>query len=105
MRLIDADALIVQECERCDGMCEEFDGKKCLACKSPNRCEMRLAIEEAKTVDAVCVVRCKDCEWRRYGEMGAGSFGYFCELTELPLEPDEYCSSGTREERETDGKN
>lgn len=64
MRLIDADALIVSECRQCDGDCHCFDGQKCLECNSHNKCQLREAIDYADTVDAVPVVRCRDCRYR-----------------------------------------
>lgn len=56
VRPIDANALIVTECGRCDGYCETFDGAACLACKSHNRCQLREAIEDAPTIDYAPVV-------------------------------------------------
>ena len=46
MRLIDADALIKE------------------AMKSSNYFIIKYAVQKAPTVDAVPVVRCKDCKWR-----------------------------------------
>lgn len=62
MRLIDADSLIICECGRCDGYCDICgDGQACLECDSHNKCALRDAIDTAPTVDAVPVIRCRDC--------------------------------------------
>ena len=49
MRLIDADALIVEMCSECGGVCETHDGEKCLSCRDC-QCEMRMLLERAETV-------------------------------------------------------
>lgn len=59
MRLIDADALIVEFNKRCRGECccctEDYCGS------GNDGCGCRV-IDDAPTVDAVEVVRCKDCK-------------------------------------------
>lgn len=52
MRLIDANALIREECGSCDGHCNTFDGEECLKCTSHNKCQLREAIDDAPTVYA-----------------------------------------------------
>lgn len=52
MRLIDANALIREECGSCDGHCNTFDGEECMKCTSHNKCQLREAIDDAPTVDA-----------------------------------------------------
>ena len=50
-------------------------------------------IAEMPSVDAVEVVRCKDCKWHRYDS--------YCEnLSVIGFELDDFCSLG---ERKTDG--
>ena len=89
MRLIDADALIVSECSQCDGDCHEFDGRKCLKCCSHNKCQLREAIDYADTIDAVPVVRCKDCRWSESAFFGCIKRGdcvsdeFFCAYGEV----------------------
>ena len=58
------------------------------------------AIEDAPTVDAVEVVRCKDCKWyeRKYPWNG---HVYECSYLEYPMDDNDYCSLGERRE---DGK-
>lgn len=55
MQLIDANALIREECGSCDGHCNTFDGEECLKCTSHNKCQLREAIDDADTVDAEIV--------------------------------------------------
>ena len=71
MRLIDADKLIEDICEDCGGEIRE-------SCKNSYLCASAMWVAEAPTVDAVEVVRCKDCighkrcEWERV----LGYYGY-----------------------------
>lgn len=67
-------------------------------------------IEAAKTVDAVPIVRCKDCKYYNWGELLAPN--KFCFRLKHPIEnrvigynfaPDDFCSYGERKEGETDG--
>lgn len=84
MRLIDADALIKEA--NADGAYGYVDAKQ---------------IADAPTVDAVEVVRCKDCKYLMfsdcYGECGQGHMGI--------VRPDDFCSYGERRtnENEPDG--
>jgi hypothetical protein len=56
-----------------------------------------VALDEAPTVDAVPVVRCKDCAHGRYDE---DSEMYDCGYVGLAIytEPNHYCSYGERKE-------
>ena len=76
MRLIDADALLAEY----DRQHEGEPGKA------------RKLIEDAPTVDAVEVVRCKDCKYLMfsdcYGECGKGHMGI--------VSPYDFCSYGER---------
>ncbi len=49
------------------------------------------------TIDAVSVVRCKDC---RYGTWDEDVEVYDCELHKGMFEPQHYCSDGERKESE-----
>lgn len=53
-------------------------------------------IDDAPTVDAVEVVRCKDCRWFE-------NDGYHtnCQIMRFCVEADDYCSKGERREDET----
>lgn len=85
MRLIDADALIKYMCDHCGVSCNLED--EC--------CSNVDAVENQPTVDAVPVVRCKDCALR--GREDCAMF-YCCECGEQATweRDDDYCSYGVR---------
>ena len=92
MRTIDADAVVTIQVY--DDMTEETDTKKMTIAE---------AIDEwsdegcPPTVDAVEVVRCKDCRWFE-------NDGYHtnCQIMRFCVEAEDYCSRGER--REDDSK-
>lgn len=67
-------------------------------------------VDEAPTIDAVPVVRCKDCVWAKPYERNDGLVGYYCQhrghtfqygtnwerLFEPIKEADDFCSYGER---------
>jgi hypothetical protein len=57
------------------------------------------AIEEAPTIDAVAVVRCKDCEnWRKHtSELFGRDYGY-CRVCMMDTKTDHFCSYGERKD-------
>lgn len=65
-RLIDADKRI-EEIKKiyCDG-CDNYGGVKCRACWVD---DAMCLIDDATTVDAVEVVRCRDCKWYMPGDL------------------------------------
>ena len=84
MRLIDADALI-------DSLNIRSVTYNCII----NKC-----IEDAPTIDAVPVVRCKDC---KYAHMTYGGECKYCDMWEedgeaLYLDGDFFCAYGERRE-------
>ena len=86
MRLIDADALKQTFCAECDHSikCED--------------CDIDYHFEHlAPTVDAVEVVRCKDCKWyeRKYPWNNASTM---CSYLEFPMDDNDFCSWGERKE-------
>lgn len=84
MRLIDADALKQTFCAECNHSikCED--------------CDIDYHFEHlAPTVDAVEVVRCKDCRW--YENDG---YHTHCRIMRLSVEAEDYCSRGERREDE-----
>ena len=95
MRLIDAIALCkdIEKCfcEPCKAKGYDYHGVACRACWVD---DMRIELEDAPTVDAVPVVRCKDC---KYWE--DGYFGY-CTKTHTAMDYDAFCSYGERREGE-----
>lgn len=56
-------------------------------------------IESAPTVDAVEVVRCKDCKWyeRKYPW---NNHVYECSYLEAPMDDNDFCSWGERREEQ-----
>ncbi len=92
MRLIDADAYKALHCKKCPGDCGVCDfvygyGKD-------NICGL---IDQAPTIDAVAVVRCKDC---KNGELVPDFDGlYSCRGKRKPLhDPDDFCNFGVKRE-------
>lgn len=88
MRMIDADALkkYIDDC----ACCEKCQVKSCRCdedCDFPGflTAQWERAIDEQPTVDAVPVVRCKDCRYYyrnehciRYGDRFPTDKGYYC---------------------------
>lgn len=84
MRLIDANALDLQNRVQTDmgGLCFIDDVEE--------------AIEEVPTIDAVPVVRCKDCKFRK-DVLDNGCF--LCNRKMIGMvRPDDFCSFGERKE-------
>lgn len=101
MRLIDVDALkadygMKDDCADCD---KELRGKSkaCEFDRVYTKMDFCGWLDDASTVDAVPVVRCKDCKyWTSYGSNGGA-----CELWECQgFSTDDYCSSGKRKDGE-----
>ena len=98
MRLIDADEMVtgIEELKISPWATEEYMAPHRLTVKDALENVRYLCIEQAPTIDAVPVVRCKDC--RRlvfsdcYGECGMGYLGI--------VNPWDYCSHGERKEQE-----
>ena len=93
-RLIDADALLQEHCEGCtahaNGLCS-FDDPVCGAA---------MLITEAPTVDAVEVVRCKDCK-NYYRVIGRGDNEIWgCRFMGRDTAPNAFCSYGERKDDE-----
>lgn len=86
MRLIDADAL----CRRVGAVYRIAQG-----CGAPEIAVFYKAlqeeVEQTKTVDAVEVVRCKDCKYLMFSDM----YGE-CEKLLRIVRPDDFCSYGER---------
>ena len=99
MRLIDADALkekilkerdaIPKTCTERYGFGVEFPNKHGNSMRGGIRKALR-CMEQCPTVDAVPVVRCKDCRKLR----GNGT----CNVIEMICNPNDFCSYGERKE-------
>lgn len=88
MRLIDADALKRDICKYCNDV---YSDEPC----EPSDCEHMRIIDNQPTIDAVEVVRRKDC---RFYEENAESRTRFCRrgLNYQYAVPDGFCSYGER---------
>ena len=90
MRLIDADAL-KEHVKKYTSVFAKYDWREI--------CEM---LNDAPTVDAVEVVRCKDCKHNYHNMIPAGEAEYGCtKCIELPITAYFYCAWGERREDET----
>ena len=102
MRLIDADALKEQVC--LDGDCTQCKtGVNEKVCKW-NMVQLNDAIERlesAPTIDAVPVVRCKDCKCWTEWDNGTGSCSRFA-LDWIGTDADDFCSMGERKDDESE---
>ena len=57
-------------------------------------------IRKRPTIDAVPVVRCKDCKWGKTWKNAFGIEGFKCDLLCVDLSPEAFCSYGERKEGE-----
>ena len=55
-------------------------------------------IEKAPTVDAVVVVRCKDCKYAYINSFAVSSGEALCTLSGQPMQQDDFCSYGEPKE-------
>jgi len=112
MRLIDADALkesLTETLHRCDEWIENAKDEETRTIAESNYTaflESILRVKDAPTIDAVPVVRCKDCKHFAddYVDTGFGPIPAFscdvCELYGVGLSLNHYCSCGEREDDE-----
>lgn len=83
MRLIDADALVKD-------LTYDWCGKPLHGNRKTNYANIRASVIAQPTIDAVPVVRCKDCKYWDFGDC------YRLELSH----PDDFCSYGERRDEE-----
>ena len=74
-------------------------------CEFDTECDRDTAysqIKDAPTVDAVEVVRCKDCKWYQIRKWDDNKPQYDCRKTHalLNVKPNDFCSYGERREGE-----
>lgn len=56
-------------------------------------------VDEAPTIDAIHVVRCKDCKCCSVNRYADGNvYSYVCIVTDCRVEADDFCSWGERRE-------
>ena len=54
-------------------------------------------IDNAPTVDAVVVTRCKDCEYLVNATVNDNGF-LICDISDMEIAPDDFCSYGQKKE-------
>lgn len=95
MRLIDADRL-TKQCKEITA--EEWNQQACPYSWAYAYENFIDDIEEQPTIDAVPVVRCKDCKWAE----DTGPTGLYCNHPDgrntIYCLPDEFCNCGERKE-------
>ena len=93
-RYIDADKMYASYQEVCKGI-------PCMSCPflncEDNKCELESMILQQPVVDAVEVVRCKDCRFHEHEEMG---MVWCSNVIGSWNEPNDYCSRGERRDDE-----
>nr|DAO98809.1 MAG TPA: adenylate kinase [Caudoviricetes sp.] len=57
---------------------------------------IRRVIDDAPTVDAVVVTRCKDCKNAYINSFSVASGEALCTLSGQPMQQDDFCSYGER---------
>ena len=108
MRLIDADALYEKTAEwesQALHMCEitmndeDLTEWKRWSAVLKERSAFKFDISDAPTIDAVEVVRCRDCKWcsGKYFD-GSQRKNRLCRVFNRYVEADDYCSHGIRKE-------
>lgn len=110
MRLIDADALIGEINERIEaaikwGVNAIAEGDKEIKLRAEQAvatfCEASLTAKKMPTIDAVEVVRCRNCvhatEMTQYG---CGECVRHCEKLKILTSPDWFCAEGKRDEQD-----
>ena len=90
MRLIDGDKLIID-------LTYDWTGRPLHGNHKTNYANIRAQILAQPTLDAVPVVRCKDCI---YASFYSNKLMYECDrYADVLMFPDDYCSYGKRKER------
>ena len=99
-RLIDADKRIAEIKKQYCTDCENYGGVKCRACWVD---DAMCLIDDATTVDAVPVVRCRECVGRPFWEEDHNGVPV-CLLSGLYVRSeDDFCSYGERKDSDGNG--
>ena len=85
MRLIDADA-------------KELKQRININFGAVTRFTIKSILKDAPTIDAVPVVRCKDCKRSAWRQSPFGIRTFACELLCADIKPDDFCSYGERKD-------
>lgn len=110
MRLIDADATIkylrdfrCKDCDRRKGMkngkirfCYEIGDAPCRACDIGDTIDYFLDEDISPTVDAVQIVRCKDCKNKEKDGISEGF--HYCNINGLQVTDDWFCADGEKDD-------
>ena len=100
-QLIDAKALCndieKRYCEPCKAEGKDYHEVACRACWVD---DMRLEIEDAPAVDAVEVIRCKDCVFSKYFEESGTRKCRTQQGLYRTVTDEDYCSYGERKDNE-----
>ena len=109
-RYIDADAYAAEMKTRQDACLElmnaarEMDNEKMYGQKSAAFSvfvEAKLTLDAMPTVDAVPVVRCRDCQWF---DANGDYYDAYCDKNGISVEEDFFCADGERKDGETNGE-
>lgn len=99
MRLIDADIVLklfdAEFKETIKLICE---GETHLDNLAEGFCEAYRVIQNMPTVDAVPVVRCRECKYAKNAKVNKKGFR-ICPASHMEIVDDDYCSYGEREEK------
>lgn len=91
MRLIDAD-WVLSHLKPYEPSDEEWRGTGGTALRLIHN-----AVDNAPTVDAVVVTRCKDCEYLVNATVNDNGF-LICDISDMEISPDDFCSYGEPKE-------
>lgn len=98
-RLIDANAEIATIKENVCKNCNSYDGVRCRSCWVDDAISF---LEDAPTIDAVEVVRCKDCKFAYVNSLSATQEKAVCNRcfnhdgNAMLMNADDFCSRGER---------
>ena len=96
MRPIDADALMEQPVWLCGGWVGDSYAEGYMDALD----KVEKTVKLAPTIDAVPVVRCKDCASFRYSGMGGDNGITYCASMGIEMQPTDFCSYGERKDDE-----
>lgn len=102
MRLINGDTLLKRMNELCDLNCPYSITQRDVMCSACLMGDAIDAVDNAPTVDAVPVVRCKDCKHYQFADNRAFGFPVKqCEWTGFEdVDDDDFCSRGERRKQD-----
>lgn len=95
MELIDKEIFADSLCEECT---HAFAGNITVAECRKHKCVIMNKINEAKSVDAVPIIRCKDCKWWGNAMNWDGHTVGGCDFVEMVTDADGYCYRAKRKE-------